>query len=226
MTEAIKREIVFWDIDKLIPYPKNAKKHAQEHIDRLARSIAKLGLTPPMIEGNQPGCTPGMIIAGHGRRLALLQLGRLRVPVDIRDDLTKTECDALRIADNAAVSNEMDYTLMTEEIVRLQADDFDVTALGMTEKEIALTTIDIGEIDDSAFTEDITTAVEEQKTENAAAEAAIDGKEGPVSEALGFKKVTTEQSRIIRGFIANIEANTSLKGAAALISFIQSDIRP
>lgn len=213
-SEPNKQSIVMWDIEKLIPYAKNTKKHPPEQIDRLARSILRLGITPLQIEPD------GTIIAGHGRRLALIQLGRTKVPVIVRKDLTKIEADALRIADNAAVSNEVDYDLLGEETVRLEEAGFDLGDLGLTETEIKALTVDIGEIDDTAFTVDISAAVEDQKAANAKAEAEVDGKEGPIGDALGFKKVTTGQSRVIRGWIAKLEAETSLKGAEALIKHI------
>ena len=211
-----KQTVEFWDIGDIKPYPRNAKKHTDEHIDRLARSIVRLGVTPLQLEPD------GTIIAGHGRRLALIKIGREKAPVIVRRDLSKVECDALRIADNAAVSTEMDYDLLGAETVRLSDEGFDLQDIGMTDAEIKALSTDIGEIDDTAFTDDITSAVEEQKTQNAEKELEIDGKEAPVAEALGFKKVTTAQSRVIRGFIARIEAETSLKGAAALVSYINS----
>ena len=217
-----KQTVEFWDIGDITPYPRNAKKHTDEHLARLARSIVRLGVTPLQVEGNQPDCTPGMIIAGHGRRLALMKLDRVKVPVIVRNDLSKLECDALRIADNAAVSTDMDYELLGEETVRLSDEGFDLQDIGMTDAEIKALSTDIGEIDDAAFTDDITTAVEKQKVSNAEKELEIDGKAAPVAEALGFKKVTTAQSRVIRGFITRIEAETSLKGAAALVSYITS----
>jgi hypothetical protein len=220
MTEKSKQPIELWDIDKIIPYPKNPKKHSQEQVERLARSIERFGITPLQVEGNQEGCTPGLIIAGHGRRLSIIHLGRKKAPVIVRNDLSKMECDALRISDNAAVSNDIDYDLLGEETIRLGEEGFELSDLGMTDAELKALTTDIGEIDETAFTTDITAAVEEQKKDNAKKEAEIDDKEGPVGEALGFKKVTTEQSRIIRGFMARVEAETGLKGAAALVAHI------
>jgi ParB-like chromosome segregation protein Spo0J len=211
-----KQAIEFWDIDRLIPYAKNAKKHSEEHIERLSRSIERLGVTPLQLK------TSGEIITGHGRRLALIKLGRKKAPVIVRADLTDAEADALRIADNAAVSVEMNYDLLTEETVRLGEEGIEITDLGFTDAEIKALTTDIGVLDETAFTVDISAAVEDQKTENAKAEKAIDEKEGPVSEALGFKKVTTEESRVIRGFMAKIEAETGLKGAAALVAHINA----
>jgi ParB-like chromosome segregation protein Spo0J len=219
-SETGKRAIVLWPVADLIPYPKNAKKHSPEQISRLARSIARLGVSPVQVEPGKEGCVRGQIIAGHGRRLAVLELGRALIPVDVRDDLTKIECDALRIADNAAVSNDVDYELMSAETVRLSEEGFELQDLGLTDAEIRALNTDIGVLDDSAFVSDIGGAVEIQKEINVAAETAIDTREGPVGEALGFKRVTTEQGRIIRGFIARIEVETGLKGAAALVKHI------
>ncbi|MBR5202915.1 MAG: ParB N-terminal domain-containing protein [Clostridia bacterium] len=49
-------------IDKLIPYERNARKHTDAQIDKIAKSIEELGFINPIIidENNR-------IMAGHGR---------------------------------------------------------------------------------------------------------------------------------------------------------------
>lgn len=215
MTHAIE----IWDISKIIPYAANAKKHPQEQVIKLANSITKFGWTQPIVVWKN-----GEIIAGHGRRLAALHLGLAKVPVICRKDLTKAQADALRLADNRVTSTDYDQGAIQEELRRLadelKNEDFDLTDLGFDEKEIDFTMADLGEIDDSFFVDDVSTAVEKQKTENENAIATTDDTAAPATDAFGFKRVTIAQSREIRNLMAKAESETGLKGADALISIL------
>ncbi|MFR9705124.1 ParB N-terminal domain-containing protein, partial [Aeromonas sanarellii] len=65
MADKKTKELEEWDISRLIPYEKNAKKHPKEQIAKIARSIEKHGLiNPPNVEPD------GTLITGHGRTLA------------------------------------------------------------------------------------------------------------------------------------------------------------
>ena len=83
-------KIELWDLDKIVPYAANAKKHPPDQVRKLATAITKFGWTQPIVVAGN-----GEIIAGHGRRLAAIQLGLAKVPVICRRDLTKAEADAL-----------------------------------------------------------------------------------------------------------------------------------
>lgn len=64
-----KLNIEFIDINDLIPYQNNAKKHPQKQIDKIKKSIEDFGFNDPIaVDGNN------MIIEGHGRYEALKQL--------------------------------------------------------------------------------------------------------------------------------------------------------
>lgn len=213
------RQIEVWEIDKLIPYEANAKKHPQAQIEKLATAITKFGWTQPIVVwGN------GDIIAGHGRRLAAIHLGLSRVPVIVRRDLTRAEADALRLADNRVASTDYDQELIQQELQRLSAElegeGFMLTDLGFDAKEIDFVTVDLGEIDDSLFVEDVAEAVERQKEENAASVQTTDDTAAPVVDALGFKRVSIAQSRVIRDAMSRIEQKTGKKGADALAEFL------
>lgn len=58
-------QIEYVDIDKLIPYAKNAKKHPQEQVEQIKQSISEFGFNDPLAidEGN-------VLIEGHGRLMA------------------------------------------------------------------------------------------------------------------------------------------------------------
>lgn len=215
--------IEIWDIEKLVPYELNAKKHPEEQVKKLANLIQKSGWTQPLVVW-----TNGEIIAGHGRRLAALHLGLKKVPVVVRSDLTKAEADALRLADNRVTSTEYDQGMIQDELRRLESElegmSFGMSDLGFDDKEIDFSTSDLGEIDDSFFTDNISEAVEEQRKENEASIEDTDQTAAPVGDALGFKRVTVMQSREIRGYMSQIEAATGETGPKALLEFFKSNL--
>lgn len=218
MTKTSSPTIELLDPRTLIPYEHNAKKHPDAQIDKLIKSIEKFGWTQPIVVDKDL-----IIIAGHGRTLAALKMGRALVPVIVRKDLSKAEADALRLADNRVTSTEYDQAAVQAELQRLAdelaggAEGFDLSDLGFDEKEINFTLADLGEIDDSFFVEDVGAAVEKQQEENAAAIEATDDVAAPVGDALGFKRVTIAQSREIRELLGKAEANSGLKGVDALL---------
>jgi len=203
-----------WDIDKLVPYEANAKKHPDEQVKKLAQAITTFGWTQPIVVW-----TNGEIIAGHGRRLAALSLGLKKVPVFVRRDLTKEQADALRLADNRVTSTDYDQAAIQNELQRLAGLDlsFELSDLGFDEKELNFTFADLGEINEDWFVEDVSEAVEAQKTENASAIKATDDTASPVVDSLGFKRVTVAQSRSLRELMGKAEAKTGKVGADALI---------
>ncbi|MDE4297103.1 ParB/Srx family N-terminal domain-containing protein [Phaeobacter gallaeciensis] len=214
--EEAPRPVEIWDIEKLIPYELNAKKHPEDQVRKLATAISTFGWSQPIVVW-----TNGEIIAGHGRRLAALHLGLKKVPVDVRSDLTKAEADALRLADNRVTSTEYDMGMIQDELRRLEDElgdmNIQLTDLGFDDKEVDFSTADLGEIDDSFFADDIGAAVEQQRQENEASIEETDQTAAPVGDALGFKRVSVMQSREIRSLMAKIEEETGNAGPDALI---------
>jgi hypothetical protein len=213
-------EVELWDIQNIKPHPKNPKKHSAEQVKNLAEIIRRNGWTSPIIVEES-----GLIIAGHGRRLAAIELGLQKVPVICRRDLSPGQAMALRLADNRIASTDYDLKLEQEQLTELAMSsiDFPLTMLGYKEKELEFLAGEmLGDIDLGAMVDDIGDAVEEQKRGNKALAEEIDGSAAPIGDAFGFKRVTVEQSRDIRKFMARVEAATGLKGADALIAHIRS----
>src|SRR3990167_181791 len=116
-------QVIDLEISNLRPYEKNARRHPQKQIDVLAKNIERFGFTTPVLvsEDNE-------VIAGHGRLLALKQLGRTEVPCVRMEGLTKEEIKALRLADNQIASmGEWDMGLAIEELKGLSDEMFDLT---------------------------------------------------------------------------------------------------
>jgi ParB-like chromosome segregation protein Spo0J len=214
MTTEPNLPVVIWDIKDLKPFPKNVKVHSEEQIASLANSIRRFGWTQPIVVDRD-----GVIIAGHGRRLAALLLGLEKIPVVVRVDLTKLEADMLRISDNKVSSTEYDMTGMREEMLRISDGDLKLwEGLGFTEHELSFEDLKLGEMDEQFFAEDVLEAVEEQKRENAESAKKIDEQETPIIKAFGFSKVTVAEARRINKFMITIEGESGKKGVEALIA--------
>jgi ParB-like chromosome segregation protein Spo0J len=215
-----RRETEFWNVIDLIPYPKNAKKHSPEQVKTLATLINKHGWTQPIvIDGDND---PGMIVIGHGRRLAAIELGLEKVSVTVLYGFTREEIDAIRLADNRATSTDYDTPLLREELARLDAIGEDILSLGFTDKELDFMTADLGVFDESLFVEDIAEAVEGQNQKNKESITETDKSATPVGEAFGFKRVTIAQSRVIRNFMKQLESKSGKRGVEALLYFMEN----
>jgi hypothetical protein len=216
MTTEPEHKIEIWDIDKIVPYEANAKKHPKEQVEKLAKAIETFGWTQPIVVWIN-----GEIIAGHGRRLAAIHLGKTKVPVICRRDLTKAQADALRLSDNRVTSLDYDMALIQSELQRLADEDFEIDLIGFDAKELEFAVEDLGAMSTDMFVDDISGAVETQKADNAKAAEQADDIAAPVADALGFKRVSIAQSREIRGLMGRVEGRYSdKKGADALIDFL------
>lgn len=108
-----------YELDKLIPYAKNAKKHDKTQIANVAESIKQYGFVQPIVVDKD-----GVIVIGHCRALAAKKLGIKSVPCVLVDDLTPEQVDALRIVDNKTNESDWDEDLLREELARLPMTGF------------------------------------------------------------------------------------------------------
>jgi hypothetical protein len=115
------------DIHKLQPNPKNANKHPQLQIDRLAKIIDYQGMRSPIVVSNRSG----FITKGHGRLEALQKLGWTKVPVDYQDYENDAQEYSDIIADNEIARWAVtDLSLVNADIIDF-GPDLDVEMLGM-----------------------------------------------------------------------------------------------
>ena len=121
-----------WQVDRLIPYIRNARTHTEEQVAQVAASIVEFGWTNPILVG-----ADGVIIAGHARLLAARKLGMTEVPVIVLDHLSETQRRALVIADNRLAMNAgWDEEMLRVELESLQVDGFDLDIVGFSDEEI------------------------------------------------------------------------------------------
>lgn len=99
-------------IDDLIMYENNPKIHTDEQIDKIAKSIELTkGLRQPIVIDKN-----NVIVVGHGRVQAAMQLGYETVPCELADDLTEEEIRAYRLIDNELAKGESDLDLLEQEL--------------------------------------------------------------------------------------------------------------
>lgn len=123
------KEIQIVNIEDVKPYPKNTKKHPQTQIDKLIKQLAQGFDQPIVVDKNF------VIIKGHARHTASLQMALKDVPVIVRDDLTDKQVKAIRIADNKIAESEWELDILTEELNDL-IDDFNLIDLGFSQVEL------------------------------------------------------------------------------------------
>ena len=121
-----KMEIVELDVNSVIPYERNPRYNEQA-VASLAQCIKLFGWTSPILldENN-------VIICGHTRLKAALQLGMKKVPCIIAKGLTPEQVMAHRIADNRlAELTAWNYELLISESEYLKDAGFDLSWLNI-----------------------------------------------------------------------------------------------
>lgn len=121
-----------WALSKIYPYPKNPRTHPPAQIALLAELMKKFGPDQDIVVDED-----GVILKGHGRRLAAIAAGRVDYPVTQRLGLSETDKAAMRIQDNqVALLAGWDQELVRGEIAILKTDGFDVGLLGFGEQQL------------------------------------------------------------------------------------------
>jgi len=135
------------NIDKLVPYARNARTHSKEQILQLRASLREFGFVNPVIVDKDLN-----IIAGHGRIMAAKEEGIAEVPCVFAEHLTEAQKRAYIIADNRLAMNAgWDMEMLSVEISELQGADFDVSVLGFDEAELSKLMGDLEDVKDDDF---------------------------------------------------------------------------
>lgn len=104
-------EIINKKLDELRPYENNPRFN-DDAVEYVANSIKEFGFKVPIVIDKD-----NVIVAGHTRYKASMELGLEEVPCIIADDLTDEQIKAYRLADNkVSEKSEWDYELLTEEL--------------------------------------------------------------------------------------------------------------
>ena len=119
-------------IDSIRPYDNNPRKNDQA-VDAVAGSLREFGFRQPIVVDSD-----GVIIVGHTRYKAALQLSLTKVPVHVATDLSPDQVRAYRLADNRTSEiSEWDYEILPIELAELQTAGFDMSLLAFDDKELA-----------------------------------------------------------------------------------------
>ena len=120
------------EVEELRPYEKNAKKHPDDQVAKIADSISKYGFNVPvLIDGS------GEIIAGHGRYFAAQKIGLQEVPALVLDNLSKEQARKFRLADNKVAESKWNEALLIEDLEGLKEEGCSVLDVpGFSESDI------------------------------------------------------------------------------------------
>lgn len=120
------------NIDRLVPYARNARTHSKEQILQLRASLREFGFVNPVIVDKDLN-----VIAGHGRILAAKEEGIAEIPCVFAEHLTEAQKRAYILADNRLAMNAgWDAEMLAVELSDLQGSDFDISLLGFDDAEL------------------------------------------------------------------------------------------
>lgn len=112
------------EVEKIRPYERNAKTHTGRQVEQIANSIRQFGFRQPIVLDKN-----GVIIIGHGRYQAAMQLKMKTVPCVRAEDLTEEQVAALRLADNKLNESDWDMDNLEKELAEIQ--DIDMADFGL-----------------------------------------------------------------------------------------------
>lgn len=129
-------EIVNKKIEELIPYENNPRFN-DDAVEYVAKSIKEFGFKVPIIIDKN-----NVIVAGHTRYKASLELGLEEVPTIVADDLTEEQVKAFRLADNkVSEKSSWNFELLDEEL-----EDLDINMEGFGFEDLKIDWDNVEEI--------------------------------------------------------------------------------
>lgn len=118
-------EIVYKKIKQIKPYQNNPRFN-DDAVKYVANSIKEFGFKVPIVIDKN-----NVIVAGHTRYKASIELGLEEVPCIIANDLSEEQIKAFRLADNKVSEKaKWDFDLLDEEledILNIDMEQFDFT---------------------------------------------------------------------------------------------------
>jgi ParB-like chromosome segregation protein Spo0J len=125
-------KIETWPLSRVFPYEKNARTIPRSAVDSVARSFKEFGCQQPIVVDKN-----GIIIVGHVRRLAALQLGWTEAPVHVAVKLSVAQIKAYRLMDNRSHEEATwEPELLKAEMLELRSLDLDLGLTGFSSREL------------------------------------------------------------------------------------------
>lgn len=127
-------KIEYWPVDRLQPYERNPRRN-DKAVGQMVASIKEYGFTIPVLAKSD-----GLVIDGHLRLKAAVQMKLAEVPVIPCDTWTEAQVKAFRLMVNRSVAwADWDMDALALEFLDLKALDFDLTMTGFDPSEWAPT---------------------------------------------------------------------------------------
>lgn len=148
-------QIEQWQTSRPVPYIRNPRKNDLA-VAKVKASLKEFGFKQPIVVDQD-----GVIVVGHTRHKAAIELGLETVPVLVAADLTPAQIKAYRIADNRTNEEaEWDSDLLAIELDDLKVADFDTLLTGFDPDEINKLTL--GGVTDGLTDDDAAPALPDQ----------------------------------------------------------------
>lgn len=145
-----KENLELIQLDKLVPYARNARVHSESQIKQIQASIREFGFVNPILIDKDLN-----IIAGHGRVEAARHEGILEVPCVFLEHLTETQKKAYIIADNKlALNSGWDNEILKLEMDELKEFNFNIELTGFNLEDFKEKVVEEEEEQDELIEED------------------------------------------------------------------------
>ena len=136
-TAAQTQQILYWPIERFIPYARNPRKN-DAVVDRMCSSIREFGFKCPVLARSD-----GTVVDGHLRLKAAKKLGSwpggdtTKIPVLLCDEWSEAQVKAFRLMVNRSVTwADFDEELLALELQELSEAEFDLSLTGFDPHEI------------------------------------------------------------------------------------------
>ncbi len=152
LSQSSHMAIAYRYVAELRENPRNAHTHSKRQIQKLVAIISQVGFNNPiLIDRND------MILCGHGRRLAALELGLEKVPTILVDGLSDADVRALVLADNIIADQAgYDKAVLRSELQHLAEVGYQLELTGLDTIEIdTMLSVECDEADDDAAEEPV-----------------------------------------------------------------------
>lgn len=137
-------EIKMVKVEDLKPYENNPRFN-DDAVQYVANSIKEFGFKVPMVIDRD-----NVIVAGHTRYKAALELDLKEVPCIVADDLTDEQIKAFRLADNkVGEKSQWNLDLLNDELQEILGIDMDEFGFLKSEE------IDIADVNVDEYFEDV-----------------------------------------------------------------------
>lgn len=125
-------QVEMWRLERVKPYPGNPRRN-ERAVAKVVKSIRAFGWRQPIVVDED-----GVILAGHTRHLAALELQCEEVPVHVATGLTPAQTRAYRLMDNRAHEEALwDEELLAREMAKILELDGSGELSGFDDDEVA-----------------------------------------------------------------------------------------